>query len=649
MNKKLAMNRPRTLSLMLAALLALGVGLPAQQASALWLFYKFTPIADTGGAFFQHLSGFPVINNNNRVAFSGTLTGGVEGEFTRVDTGGINTMADTGNNEFRFFGIARSINDSGQVLFASQFKPDPAETVLLVGSGNSSTPLIDSGSSFRRFTEFQINNAGVSVFGAQRDSGNPVILIKSLSGNAAVVAEVGSLFSSVDSAPSINNNGLVAFLATRNGVRGIFTRNGASGNIAELTNTTGPIAAFRAVSINDQGSVAFMGVTDAVRPGIFRLENGVLTQINTGSEPFTNDFGGFSINNSGRVAYEGRSAPIASTVFVGPNVFRRRVVGFGDTLFGRTVTHALINRDSLNDQNQIAVTLAFADGTTMVARVDQVALPFNELVFATAALQISTGAGSGAGAGTTIRNPRGRGELSFDVRFLNDTGNLEIRLDDQVVKTIPAADVGMESRMQVPLDFASLYKGRAAPGLLTLSFALIGKPGFAAQIDNVVIPGLFSDQLDEDSSSNWRVDSSKGGAAAVVDTTRFPAKIDVQPGKSPNVVNRGGAVAVAILSSAGLDAPEEIDRATIRLAHAPPRMTRDKQAVERAACEKRDVDEDKLADLVCEIQAERLAANDGEVTLVLEASTISAMPIRGTDSARIEGKGKPRPVAAAGN
>jgi len=647
MNKRLRTRRARTLSLTLAALLVVGIGLPAHQAAAFWLFYKFTPIADTNALFFTHLGLFPAINNNGRIAFSGTLAGGVEGMFTRVGTGGINTLADTGLGEFRFFSITESINSNGTVLFASQFKPEPAEEVLLRGSGNSSTPLIDSGSSFRGFRGFQINDAGTAAFGAKRDSGNDVILIKG-DGSASVVAEVGSLFSSIDRAPSINNAGTVAFTALRTtGNRGIFVRTGSSGNIFTVIDDGSPFVGFAAVDINDEGTVAFVGTRDTLNRGVYRVNGGNTVTIVEGPQ-LSQEFGGFSLNNSGRVAYERRANIFSNAIFLGPGLFRSRVVGSGDVLFGRSVAGVLIDRDALNDLGQLAVFISFADGSTMIARVDPVDVPFADLVFASAVLQMSTGTGSGAGATVPVRNPRTRAELSFDVRFLNDTGNLEVRLGDSVVKVIPASEVGVETTIRLPLDFGGLYKDRAPADVVALTLALNGKPGFTAQIDNVAIPGLLLTSMDEDALHGWKIDESKGGSATIVDTTRFPVKIDVQPGKSPNVVNRGAAVAVAILSSAGLDAPEEIDRATIRLAHAPPRTTKDKKGVEQAACDKRDVNNDKLADLVCDIQADRLTAADGEVTMVLEASTTSAMPIRGTDSARVEGKGKPRPVKQDG-
>lgn len=646
MNKRLRTTRARILTLTLTALLVMATAAPTR-AAPFWLFYKFTPIADTNGLFFTSVGLFPGISNDGRVAFGGILTGGVEGMFTRLGTGGINTLADTGLGEFRFFSIAPSMSGTGTVLFASQFQAEPAEEVLLRGSGNSSTKLIDSGSPFRGFMSFQINNAGTAAFAAKRDSGNDVILIKG-SGSTQVVAEIGSLFMSLDRAPSINNAGTVAFSATRTtGTRGIFVRNGASGDFFTVIDDGSPWVGFGPVDLNDEGTVAFRGTRDTLNRGIYRVNGGNVVTIAEGGQ-VSQAFGGFSLNNAGRVAYNRLVSQFASAVFVGPNVFGSRVVGPGNVLFGRTVANTFIDRDSLNDQGQIAVLLAFTDGSSMIARVDPIDPPFVDVILTTSVLQLSTGSGSGTGVTLPIPNPRGRSELSFDVRFLNDIGKLEVWLDDKVIKSIPAANVGVEKSIRVPLDFGAHYKDRKGADVVALTLALDGKPGFTAQIDNISIPGLLRASMDDDEALlGWKIDGSKGGSASIVDSTRFPVKIDVLPGKKgPKVVKRGAALSVAILSSAGLNAPEEIDRATIRLAQAPPKSTRDKKGGEQAACGAKDVNKDKLADLVCEIQADRIVADDGETTLILEASTTSAMPIRGSDSARVEGKDKPRPAEA---
>lgn len=613
-----------------------------------WLFYKFTPIADTNGLFFQNLSLFPVINNESRVGFGGQLTGGVAGVFTRLGTGGINTLADTGQGEFRFFGITQSMNASGTVLFFSQFSGEPGEEVMLRGIGNSSTPLIDSGGAFRGFNGFELSDNGTAVLRAERNNGNDVILLKG-TGSTSVVAEVGSLFSSLGRAPSINGDGSVAFTATRSeGIRGIYVRHGNSGPFFSVLDDTGPFIGFSGLDMNDEGAIVFSGTRATGNRGVYLVRDGSTTTIAEGAVG-SQEFGGFTLNNSGRVAYQ-RGSSFGRSTFLGPNVARARVVGPGDVLFGRTVTATLIDRGALNDLGQLAVHLVFADGSSMIARVDPVIPPFFDRVIARSALQLSTGRGSGAGASTDVPNPGSPAVLTFDVNFLNDRGSLEVRVGDRVVHVVRPDEVGVEKRIRVLIDFsqspeppqqAEQYekRGKTVGDAVSLAFRLRGKPGFAVQLDDVSIPGLVSSPMlpDEQSLAGWITE----GVAAIVDTTRFPVEIDIQPGRDRNVVKRGERLEVAILSSAVLDAPAEIDRSSIRLGNAPVSTRSTGKGSQPEICRDRDINGDGLADVVCEIDSTRLAVADGPTELTLEAVTTSALAVRGIDSVNDGAYGTP--------
>ncbi|MGH9967564.1 MAG: choice-of-anchor tandem repeat NxxGxxAF-containing protein [Pyrinomonadaceae bacterium] len=614
--------------------LIVGHGTSRESQARRLFFYKFTSIADTKVFPFTNLPLFPAINSSGRIAFGGTLVGGVEGMFTRVGTGGINTLADTGLGEFRFFSIAPSINSAGTVLFLSQLVAEPGNEVLLRGSGNSATKLLDSGGQFFSFGGVQINDVGTAVVGARRDGGGNVVLT-AFGGQPTVIVEEGPDFSSIRGAPSLNNLGTVAFVGTRVlGGRGIFTRK--AGQTTVIAEDSGQFAGFDGVAINEQGAVAFTGVLDIGVRGVFRISGGTLTTIASTIANPSLQFGGFSINDSSNVAYEVRS-PSGNAIVVGPNSLFGRVIGTGDVLFGRTVNRVLIDRDSFNNLGQLAVHISFTDGSQMIARGDPVR-QFDTVdpTVVTQAVQMTTGGGTGASVGTLLPNPRSRVNLSFDVRFLSAGGELQVKLDDVVVQSIPAADLGVRTRVQIPLDLRSAPKGRAPTDRVSLQFAVTGKPGATVQIGDVSIPGLLPTALETNDLSGWTVDTSSGGTAAVVDTTRFPVKIVVQPGAKPNVV-KPGVVSVAILSSKSLDAPEEIERSSIRLAQAPVRMMRDKEGKEQPACEKRDVSGDKLADLVCDVELRKLPSGQRETRLVLEAETRSGLRVTGSDSVRIAG------------
>jgi len=620
-----------------AAVLLIGcLWSPNESRAGRLFFYKFTSIADTKELFFKALPLFPAINSSGRIAFGGTLASNVEGMFRRLGTGGIDTLADTGLGEFRFFSISPSINSAGQVLFLSQLVAEPGNEVVLRGSGNSSQKILESNGPFFGFHGVQINDAGTAVVAARRIGGGNVILTTTGFGQPKVIAEEGTDFSSLGGAPSINNLGTVAFTATRsNGARAIVTRN--QGLTTIVLDDSASFAGFSSVAINEQGAIAFTGSQDGGIRGVFRVAGGVVTTLATSQANPSLQFDGLSINNSGNVAFEQRS-PGGSAIIRGPNSLFGRIIGTGDVLFGRTVADVLIDRDSFNDVGQIAVHIAFTDNSHVIARGDPVRLPdVFDTNIATQALQMTTGGGTGAAVGTLLPNSGSRLNLSFDVRFLAAGGELQVKLDGDVVRSIPAASLGARTRVQIPIDLTSSPTGRTRGDRVTLQFALTGKPGTTVQIGDVSIPGLLSNALKFDDLSGWSVDSSLGGAAGIVDTTRFPVRIAVQPGVKPNIV-KPGIVPVAILSSKSLDASQEIERSSVRLGEASVRMTRDKDAKEQPACEARDVNGDKLADLVCEVELQKLpGGGQRETRLVLEAETRSGLRVAGSESVRIAG------------
>jgi hypothetical protein len=158
---------PRWRPLAIAAAAAVvGVGMP-QVSDAKFIFYKYTAVADTGALFFTTVGFTPSINNSGRVAWNGTLAGGVEGMFTRLGSGGISTLADTGDGTFIGFGPP-SMNSSDRVVFSSAYKRGDQRQVFLLGSGNSSAPIITS-DDHDKVTLFnaRMNDLGTVAFGAR--------------------------------------------------------------------------------------------------------------------------------------------------------------------------------------------------------------------------------------------------------------------------------------------------------------------------------------------------------------------------------------------------------------------------------------------------------------------------------------------------
>src|SRR5882672_3456402 len=376
-------------------LLCLGIAGKGAAASP-FFFYTFTPIADTLGGFpYESVSGFPAMNSSGRIAFRARLTGGVEGMFTRLGNGGVDALADTSSTEFNFgFGITPSINSLNTVLFVGlKQAPDRVVEVFLRGSGNSATPLVSSSDNLSNFCGTQINIEETAAFRADRADGHHVIFAQGagpLTGVVRNIAEEGSEFSALGCSPSIGFDGTVAFTATRDGRHGIFTR-AKNGTLTRILDDGGPFAAFGALALNQQGGIAFQGVRLGFGLGLFRIKNGAFVKVTDYNLGGAGAPAGFSINESGQVAFEYSFGANGSSVHLGPNSLFGRLIGTGNVMFGRRVAFAHIDRDALNSTGQIAVWIIFDNGTEMIARGDPVRFP--DTVLATGAVLVTTGAG----------------------------------------------------------------------------------------------------------------------------------------------------------------------------------------------------------------------------------------------------------------
>ena len=605
---------------------------PAAHAGP-FFFYKFTPIADTRTGFpFQSVSGFPAINGSGRIAFRAMLTGGVEGVFTRLGTGGLNTLADTGGGQFFAFSISPSINSLNTVLFVGlKHGSDRTIEVFLRGEGNSAAPLVSSSDDLNEFCGTQINIQKTAAFRARRADGRHVIRTQGagqLTGIVRTIAVEGPDFSSLGCSPSIDFDGNVAFVATRAGRRAIFTgsQNGTLTQIVDDGSGTGSLFAdFSAVALNRQGGLAFSGALKAGGRGLFRTKNGVFTKI-ADSSAGAGTPAGFSINESGQVVFELAAGANGSAVFRGPGGLFGRLVGTGSVMFGRTVAFAHVDRDALNSTGQIAVWLIFTDGSEMIARGDPVAFP--DTVLTTGLLQLTTAMGKSVTVDTPIPVPSAYLTLSFDVTFLTAGGELSVKLGDTVIKSIAASDPGVPQHLSIPVDVRALAKDRPFDHVSSLQFSLTGKPGTSAQIGDVMIPGLFADRMEADALSRWRVDSSGGGSAAVVSAARLPVRIRVD---QPKAQSAGAYPTVAVLSTQDFDAPSDIERSSLRLSGSSMRVTRDQAGDKPVACEARDVNGDKLNDLVCDVDAAVLARMKPGERPRLEAMTRFGWGIAGSE------------------
>lgn len=107
--------------------------------------------------------------------------------------------------------------------------------------------------------------------------------------------------------------------------------------------------------------------------------------------------------------------------------------------------------------------------------------------------------------------------------------------------------------------------------------------------------------------------------------------IDIKPGDFPNSVNIGnqGTIPVAILSGPGFDAASEVDATSLTFGR-----TGNEDSL--ASCTRpKDVNKDKLPDLVCYFQTNSAGFVSGDSVGVLRGRTVDGIAIQGTDAVRI--------------
>lgn len=314
------------------------------------------------------------INNQGQVAFFANLKNPNGGQGIFINSNGTNKTVATNLDKFSQFGQGLSLNDNGEVAFFADLSSTDVGNILI---GNSTTT------------------------------------------NYRKIADTEGVFSSFAPGLSLNDNGEVAFLASLGQDEGeIFKSDGT--NVTQITDCSGsgitgsecPIQSQRP-SINDSGEVAFTS-----KNGVFSSADGQTTK-NIMSDPASFANGRYhdaSINNLGRVIYRtglntwansaailsstdrrtsiisGNTPPFHSVsrspainndgevafvaekgynygIYTGHSL-QDRVIGVGDSLFGAKVTDIFIDRESLNDNCQIAFWASLDSGMEGIFRAD---------------------------------------------------------------------------------------------------------------------------------------------------------------------------------------------------------------------------------------------------------------------------------------
>ncbi len=136
--------------------------------------------------------------------------------------------------------------------------------------------------------------------------------------------------------------------------------------------------------------------------------------------------------------------------------------------------------------------------------------------------------------------------------------------------------------------------------------------------------------------------------ASIADVSR-PVEIDIMPGNAQNLIHAGSdsLVSVALLSSLDLFVPSVVRQETIRLAGAPvtskgppntPLETDPRSRLRPGTpflCETRDVNGDRLDDLVCFVQSSQMDLTPGATTADLVAQTYNGDLLVGQDEIEV--------------
>jgi hypothetical protein len=339
--------------------------------------YTFTQIAKSGGEFTQ-IQGAPSINNNGTIAFWACVLGECTEEAIVIGDGFTTNVIANSSGPLNKFSATPGINDFDVVSF--KVTADAGlDFVSAVYKGTvSGLTLIADDSAFvsdpnqlnllRQFDGGGINNDGVVAFRADvsvSELGNQFGSAY-YSGDGSTITMIGGPLDGAGSTyVPINDAGNpVGYFNPSGGPRSI--KAGDGGLLTTITDNTGSFLDLDSnPSINDDGDVAFVAINPDHSNTIYISENQILRKIidMAGTESAQSP----SLNNNGLLAFKNGTT---EELIVGPNF--DRVIGQGDFLSGLEVGGINFFTDGLNDFGQIGFIATFVDGTQAVYRADPI-------------------------------------------------------------------------------------------------------------------------------------------------------------------------------------------------------------------------------------------------------------------------------------
>jgi hypothetical protein len=119
----------------------------------------------------------------------------------------------------------------------------------------------------------------------------------------------------------------------------------------------------------------------------------------------------------------------------------------------------------------------------------------------------------------------------------------------------------------------------------------------------------------------------------------FPVNIDIRPGNQHNQVNvkSGSALPVALLSTPGFIAPEEVDAHSLTFGWTGQEASLKRGPNAQPHCHNRDVNADGLKDLVCQFLVSKTELSCSAQNAYLRGKTNSGFIFQGSDLVRVTG------------
>lgn len=227
------------------------------------------------------------------------------------------------------------------------------------------------------FTAPSLNNNGEVAFRGQSIGGESGIF-RGSGGALTTIALDTTGFNFLGRFPSINDSGAVAFAATlSDGSEGIFR--GAGGALTTIASTTGnPINFFAFFpSLNNSGAVAFQAERQDFTNVLYVGSGGALTTVSdpaSPSNPFVGSFGGPSLNDNGQIAFGDQLKTGENGIFLSSGGTFKTIADDSGPLQG------FDDRPSLNDNGQVAFlgsldtgsqAIFLGDGNTLTIIADE--------------------------------------------------------------------------------------------------------------------------------------------------------------------------------------------------------------------------------------------------------------------------------------